>query len=149
MIQRKQPIPSLSAAACRRRVTKLVDRLSVLAQVFKGHSPLIKGTLYERRRRCGRAGCRCERGQLHVSPALCLSDGGKARMVALRGLDLQKLGQNTENYRQFRQARAEFVKTCEELLGLIDRLDESRRMAPESLRGEGPPRGGQRKRSPR
>jgi hypothetical protein len=134
MIQRKNAIPSCNATRCRQRLSHLLKRLSGLMPIFKAHAPLVKGTLYDRKRRCGRAGCRCERGELHVSPALCLSEEGKTRMVALGGVDLSKLRHAVEGYREFRRARAAVVKICEEVLGLIDRLERLRRIEPETLR---------------
>lgn len=42
---------------------------------------LMRGTLTLRSRRCGKAGCRCARGELHVSLYLVQSQRGKPRQV--------------------------------------------------------------------
>jgi len=42
---------------------------------------LMRGTLTIRSRRCGKAGCRCARGELHVSLYLVQSQKGKPRQI--------------------------------------------------------------------
>lgn len=42
---------------------------------------LMRGTLAIRGRRCGKPGCRCTRGELHVSLYLVQSQKGKPRQV--------------------------------------------------------------------
>lgn len=44
-------------------------------------SRLMRGTLTIRSRRCGKAGCRCARGELHVSLYLVQSQKGRPRQV--------------------------------------------------------------------
>lgn len=47
-------------------------------------SPLIlRGSLISFRRKCGRPGCRCAQGDLHVTPALSYSVGGVTQMMTL------------------------------------------------------------------
>lgn len=42
---------------------------------------LIKGSLVVNRRRCGKAGCRCSRGQLHKSLAFTYKKDGKSFLL--------------------------------------------------------------------
>ena len=42
---------------------------------------LIRGSLSERQRTCGKPSCRCAKGQKHVSLYLVVSEGGKYRQV--------------------------------------------------------------------
>jgi hypothetical protein len=42
---------------------------------------LIRGTLSERKRTCGKPNCRCAKGEKHVSLYLVASEGGKYRQV--------------------------------------------------------------------
>ncbi len=41
----------------------------------------MRGTLSIRSRRCGKPGCRCTRGELHVSVYLVQSQSGKPRQI--------------------------------------------------------------------
>jgi len=42
---------------------------------------LIRGSLLVRRRVCGKAGCRCARGELHESLYLAINDEGRTRQL--------------------------------------------------------------------
>jgi hypothetical protein len=44
---------------------------------------LLRGNLLERRRVCGKANCRCTRGQLHASLYLVFSEGGRLRQLCV------------------------------------------------------------------
>lgn len=56
------------------------SRRSRVAQLSHS-SRLLRGTLTIRSRRCGKAGCRCARGELHVSLYLVQSQKGKPRQI--------------------------------------------------------------------
>jgi hypothetical protein len=43
------------------------------------------------RRKCGKLGCRCTRGELHTAPALSYSLGGVTKMLMLREEDLPRV----------------------------------------------------------
>jgi Family of unknown function (DUF6788) len=44
---------------------------------------ILRGSLITWKRKCGRPGCRCARGELHTTPALSYSVGGVTQMVML------------------------------------------------------------------
>ncbi len=44
---------------------------------------LLRGSLIQLRRKCGKPNCRCDHGSPHVSPALSYSQGGKTRILTL------------------------------------------------------------------
>lgn len=95
---------------------------------FMEREPLVKGTLYERRRRCGREGCRCGRGQPHLSLAFSWSEAGQTKHVSLRDLEPERLRPAVESYRRFRTARAQLGKTCHALLKLVDEMETLRKV---------------------
>jgi hypothetical protein len=76
MVTHKTPedMAGLSLRQLRERRRRIVGRIPDLAEV-------IAGSLQEQRRRCGKEGCRCARGELH-GPYLYLSlrVGGRTRM---------------------------------------------------------------------
>jgi hypothetical protein len=53
---------------------------SRLAQLLHDHE-VISGSVVSMARRCGKKGCRCERGEKHVSLYLSIKVEGKRRMV--------------------------------------------------------------------
>lgn len=46
--------------------------------------PVVRGTLITIRRRCGKATCRCAKGDPHESPALSVSLAGRSVTISLR-----------------------------------------------------------------
>ena len=83
---------------------------------------LIRGTFGTRARVCGNPGCRCARGELHVSKYLTASDGGKVRQVHVPSSDEVKVAQGVERYQRWRLLRAEIAALDVELLKLVDAL---------------------------
>jgi hypothetical protein len=53
---------------------------SRLAQLIHGQG-LLRGSLLERGRVCGKAGCKCARGELHQSLYLVVSEKGRTRQL--------------------------------------------------------------------
>ena len=49
---------------------------------------IVRGSLIVLKRRCGKPGCRCTRGELHTAPALSYSVAGVTKMLMLREEDL-------------------------------------------------------------
>jgi hypothetical protein len=65
---------------------------------------VLRGTLTVSRRRCGKPNCRCVSGELHESPALRFSEGGRYRTVTLREADVADVAAGVARYER---ARAE------------------------------------------
>lgn len=122
------------ASRCRQRIMDCAGELQHLTRAVLGHSPLVRGSLYAYRRRCGKPGCRCARGRLHHGQALGVSQGGRSRAVPLAGLDRDKLAEHAAVYRELRRARATMVRTFAQLLREADRLERLREVPVERLR---------------
>ena len=73
--------------------------------VFLSDHPLVRGTVYTLKRKCSKPTCRCAEGERHA-----------------------------EAYRQFRKARAAFLKQCVQrqaaMLRLIDAIGKARTRQP-------------------
>lgn len=70
-----------------------------------GNKPLmLRGTLYTFRRKCGNPNCKCHRGELHESPALSYSVGGRTRLITLSPADVPRVEKALERYREASQA---------------------------------------------
>jgi hypothetical protein len=86
---------------------------------------LLRGSVVIQRRRCGKANCRCADGeQLHESPALSYSAGGRTRTLVLPEADVPAVRAAVERYR----ARlAELERTADAgVAALSDRLAAER-----------------------
>lgn len=123
-----QAQPQLSRT--RQALVQLRDELGLLLEVFLAREPLVKGSVYELRRQCGKPTCACARGAPHGTVVLSWSEGGRTRLRSLPPGRRGDLRAGVRRYQRFRRARARLVKLHAEMLRLIDALDAGRREAP-------------------
>ena len=72
MADKRSKIPRSKMTATERRIR------SQLAQLLSQRG-VIRGTLLVRKRKCGKANCRCARGEGHESLFLVISENGRTR----------------------------------------------------------------------
>jgi hypothetical protein len=114
--------PQLSAA--RRRLRQLQEAMEKDLRILLRPGALLKGRLYQARTRCGKPGCHCVDGELHTATVLSYRGGTKQYNRCPAEQDVQLLGRMTDQYQEFRQARARWVKASQEFLehlGVIER----------------------------
>lgn len=61
---------------------------------------LLRGTVVNVRRRCGKARCKCTHGELHETWALSYSHQGKTKMIPLRPEDIRLARQAIKRYQK-------------------------------------------------
>ena len=117
----------------RQELRQTWERMGPLLEIVQGRYALVRGTLYERKRRCGRPGgrcgrpgCRCARGELHVSQAFGVSEDGKTRHRPLTHVDHDRLRAGVDAYGRFRAARRQLRAASRHLLALVDELEQAR-----------------------
>jgi hypothetical protein len=88
--------------------------------------PMVPGTLYLLRRKCGKPNCRCARGELHASWVLTRSESGHSRLYVVPADQRGGLRPLTREYRLWQLARARLVKQSAALVVWVDELAESR-----------------------
>ena len=98
---------------------------SLLVDCFK-REPILPGSLYTLRRKCGKPSCHCSRGELHESTVLSYRGKGRPRNITPAPEQLEALRNLTEPYRRCRQARAQLVRWHKQLLKLVDELEAVR-----------------------
>src|SRR6266481_3273582 len=89
-------------------------------------APMVQGSFYLLRRRCGKPNCRCARGQLHASYVLTRSEQGKDRLYAVPKDQRAQVRQWAAEYRRYQRARALLTKRHMKLLALVDQMAEQR-----------------------
>lgn len=129
-MQTTEKEPSKSLSQLRRELRKLLQELDDCLETVFGRTPLVKGTIYEISRKCGKASCTCTRGQLHKSTVLSWSDQGRTRLKSVPPKRLEELRRKTDDYRRFRQARSRVPNTSQEILAVVDRIESLRREEP-------------------
>jgi hypothetical protein len=95
----------IEASRLRQQAARLVTERQALEKVLMGRRRLLRGSLLERPKFCGKPGCKCTRGEPHP-PGLYLSRrvGDTARHLFIRFADHERAKREALNYKEFRQA---------------------------------------------
>ncbi len=114
----------------RQDLRRLVADLERSIEAVFGRDPLVKGSVYEMARKCGKPSCACARGELHRSMVLSWSHKGKTRLMSVPPERLAELRGKSEEYQRLRGARAEVASIAKKMLATIDQIERIRRMEP-------------------
>ena len=114
----------------RQALSELVQEVEELIAVFAARDPMVKGTVYEQRRKCGKPTCGCASGPLHGTMILSRSKEGRTKLISIASEQVEELRVLTGQYQRFRRARARLGQIHRKMLSLIDRLEAARRREP-------------------
>jgi len=111
-----------------------IDRTTRSTRAHSDRQPpaeaMLRGSLIELRRRCGKAGCRCHEGEPHTTPALSHSQKGKTGIVTLSAKDVPKVRAGLKRYQQaLRRLEKEAMCGIEALKRSLQREREHARRA--------------------
>ncbi len=120
----------MDASQLRKQLQQCHREVGDLLRMLKQRRPLVRGNVYNLRRKCGKAGCRCQDGDLHQSWVLSVPEKGRKRMRAVPKGKRTQWQPMAERYRRFRRSRARLVKLFTEILGLVDELERERTVLP-------------------
>jgi len=115
-----------SVSRLRQRLWRLYRAIARTLRVLGRDAAMVRGSLYLLRRKCGKAGCRCNRGQLHASWVLSRSEAGRGRLYVVGPEQRGRLRPLAREYRLWQRARARLLKQNAELVGLVDELAQGR-----------------------
>jgi len=113
-------------SSLRAKINHAQEQIERLLEDFQGRTPLLPGSVYSLRRRCGKENCRCARGQLHATTVLSYRGGPKPQTVTPSAEQVESLRKMTDAYRRFRKARARLVRLQRQMLELVDQLQGQR-----------------------
>jgi hypothetical protein len=88
---------------------------------------VIKGSVYELKRKCGKPGCKCTRGELHRSMVVSDSEKGKKSLRVIPHGFLVDVRSKVRSYRRLRRARTRLVEVHGKMLRVMDELEIMRR----------------------
>jgi len=111
----------------RQTLLHLAQEVRRLVEPFFSDQPGIKGTVYELKRRCGKPGCRCARGELHTRMVVSASEGGKTRLQVIPKGFLVEVQAKVRRYQEHRRARARLGEIYRKMLKVIDQMEAMRR----------------------
>ena len=88
--------------------------------------PMVQGSFYLLRRKCGKPNCRCATGPLHASWVLTRSEAGKDRIYSVPKDQRAQVRRWALEYRRYQRARAALAKAQPQLLALADQMAAQR-----------------------
>ena len=118
--------PLSQSSRARQRLAQLVQQRESAECVLLGRPDLLKGTVTEVQRMCGKPGCKCTKGDKHVCYQLSQSVEGRTRTRNVPRKHLETVRHLAGDYRRFRQARAAWVRLNAEIIELINQLQSIR-----------------------
>ena len=107
-----------------------LKELEATLEIAFERTALIKGNVYEIARKCGKPSCVCTEGQLHRSMVLSWSHQGKTRLMTIPPEKLDRLRVGSQQYLQYRRARARVTEILKQILRLLDQIEKLRRAKP-------------------
>ena len=111
----------------RQSLLHLVSEMKQLVEPFFSDRPVIKGTVYQLRRKCGKPGCKCAQGELHARMVVSASEKGRTRLrVIPRGFLVEVQGR-VKRYQELRRVRARVVVIHRQMLRVLDEMEAMRR----------------------
>lgn len=120
----------MNTSQLRKQLQERQKEVADLLWILKQRPPLIRGSVYPLRRKCGKTNCRCQDGHLHESWVLSVPEKGRKRMRAVPKGKRLTWQQMADRYRRFRRARARLVKLFVEILDRVDQLERERTVPP-------------------
>ena len=104
----------------RQELSRAFSALERTVQTLLRSEPMIQGSFYLLRRKCGKPNCRCASGQLHCSWVLTRSEKGQDRLYSVPKEQRTRVRKEAAAYRRYQRARALLVKRQARLLALAD-----------------------------
>ena len=123
----------------RQSLLHLANEIRGLVEPFFFDRPVIKGTVYELKRRCGKPGCKCARGELHGRMVVSASEGGKTRLGVIPHGFLVEVQAKVRRYQELRQVRARVGEIYRKMVRVMDQMEAMRReeISPSNKKGTG------------
>ena len=112
----------------RQSLVGLADEVRQLIEPFFSDKSVIKGSVYELKRKCGKPGCKCTQGELHCSMVVSASERGRTRLRVIPRGFLGEVQSKVRRYQELRGARARLVEVHKKILHLMDEMESMRRV---------------------
>ena len=118
----------------RQSLRRLSDEARKLIEPSFSHKTVIKGSVYELKRKCGKPGCKCAQGELHSRMVLSASEKGKTRLRVIPHGFLVEVQIKVRRYQELRRARSRLVEVHRKMIRVMDEMEVMRR---EQIPGSG------------
>ena len=105
----------------------LASGIEYLVKPLFSDRPVMKGTVYELKRKCGKPGCKCAKGELHTRMVVSASEKGKTRLQVIPQGSLVEFQVKVRRYQELRQVRARLGEIYRKMLKVMDEMEAMRR----------------------
>jgi hypothetical protein len=117
---------SSDLAGLRQQLWRAYAALAHTLRRLQRADPMVQGSFYLLRRKCGKPNCRCATGQLHAAYVLTRSEQGKDRLYMVPKEQRAQVRKWAAEYRRYQRARAVLARRHVGLLALVDQMAEQR-----------------------
>lgn len=111
----------------RQSLRRLTNEIRQVSEPFFADKPVIKGSVYELKTKCGKPGCKCAKGQLHHRMVVSASEKGKTKLRAIPHGVLVEVQTKVRRYQELRGVRAKVVEVNKKMLQVLDEMEIMRR----------------------
>ena len=111
----------------RQSLGRLAGEVRQLINPFFSDNPVIKGSVYELKTKCGKPGCRCAQGELHRRMVVSASEKGKTQLRAIPRGFLVEVQDKVRRYQELRRVRVRLIEVHKNMLQLMDEMEAMRR----------------------
>lgn len=111
----------------RQSLARLANEIRQIVDPFFSDKPVIKGSVYELKTKCGKPGCKCAQGQLHHRMVLSASEKGKTKLRAIPRGFLIEVQTKVHRYQELRRARVRLIEVHKNMLQTMDEMETMRR----------------------
>ncbi len=111
----------------RQSLDRLANEIRQIVEPFFSDKPVIKGSVYELKTKCGKPECKCAKGQLHHRMVLSASEKGKTKLRAIPRGFLVEVQSKARCYQELRRARVRLIEVHKKILKVIDEMEAMRR----------------------
>ena len=117
---------SSNLASLRQQLWRAYTALAPTLRRLQRSAPMVQGSFYLLRRKCGKPNCRCATGELHATYVLTRSEQGKDRLYTVPKEQRAHVRKWAAEYRRYQRARAVLARRPARLLALVDQMAEQR-----------------------
>ena len=111
----------------RQSLVQLADEVRQLVDPLLSDKPVIKGSVYELKRKCGKPGCKCAQGELHRSMVVSASEKGKTKLRVIPRGSLVEVESKVRRYQKLRRVRTRLGEVHKNILRIMDEIETMRR----------------------
>ena len=113
-------------ASLRQQLWRAYAALAHTLRRLQRSDPMVQGSFYLLRRKCGKPNCRCAACQLHAAYVLTRSEQGQDRLYMVPKEQRAHVRKWAAEYRRYQRARAVLTRRHARLLALVDQMAEQR-----------------------